>query len=359
MRLDAAVGFDRDEVTLDGITYDEMRPGCVLGEAPASRTWTPTGPRPSLCFPTFPRFCGQTFPEAKDKELALLVRRGVQRLDGRRVVRRVRRPAHPAASSSRCGTPSSRPPRCAATPRAACARCASPRSRRTSACRRSTPDHWDPFFAACDETGTVICMHIGSSSKMPSTSPDAPAAVGSTLTFANACLLARRLAVVAACFDRFPNLKIAYSEGQIGWIPYILDRADVVWEENRGWGGVADKVPEPPSELLPRARLRLLLRRRRTGCATSTQIGVDNVDLRDRLPALRLDLAQHPRRSAEEQMGDLDRRRRREDRARQRHQVAAPGQALSGWPRSPAQSRTGSRSFDSGSSRAHRELRRA
>jgi len=26
----------------------------------------------SLCFPTFPRFCGQTFLEAKDRELALL-----------------------------------------------------------------------------------------------------------------------------------------------------------------------------------------------------------------------------------------------------------------------------------------------
>jgi len=25
----------------------------------------------SLCFPTFPRFCGQTFAEAHDKEVAL------------------------------------------------------------------------------------------------------------------------------------------------------------------------------------------------------------------------------------------------------------------------------------------------
>ena len=33
------------------------------------------------------------------------------------------------------------------------------------------PDgYWDPFFDACAETETVVCMHIGSSSKMPSTS---------------------------------------------------------------------------------------------------------------------------------------------------------------------------------------------
>ena len=29
---------------------------------------------------------------------------------------------------------------------------------------------WDPFIAACQDTKTVICMHIGSSSRMPATS---------------------------------------------------------------------------------------------------------------------------------------------------------------------------------------------
>ena len=101
--------------------------------------------------------------------------------------------------------------------------------------------YWDPFFAACEETGTVINMHIGSSSKMPSTSEDAPAAVGSTLTFANSCYSLVDW-LMCGVFTRFPKLKIAFSEGSIGWIPYVLHRADVVWEENRGWGGVADTV---------------------------------------------------------------------------------------------------------------------
>ncbi|GAA3058250.1 hypothetical protein GCM10020000_46230 [Streptomyces olivoverticillatus] len=46
---------------------------------------------------------------------------------------------------------------------------------------------------------------------------------------------------------RFPRLKLAYSEGQMGWIPYLLERADDVWREHRAWGGVRDLVPEPPS----------------------------------------------------------------------------------------------------------------
>ena len=59
------------------------------------------------------------------------------------------------------------------------------------------PDnYWDPFFEACAETGTVVNMHIGSSSKMPSTSADAPPAVGSTLTHTNATLLVGGLLVL-------------------------------------------------------------------------------------------------------------------------------------------------------------------
>src|SRR4029077_20724840 len=106
-------------------------------------------------------------------------------------------------------------------------------------------------FAACAETDTVINMHIGSSSKMPSTSADAPPAGCSTDTFPNAC---HSLVdwLMSGVFTRFPDLVIAYSEGQIGWIPYVLERADVVWEENRAWGGVADKVMEPPSQLFRR-----------------------------------------------------------------------------------------------------------
>jgi predicted TIM-barrel fold metal-dependent hydrolase len=106
---------------------------------------------------------------------------------------------------------------------------------------------WDPFFAACQETDTVVCMHIGSSSRMPATSPDAPNAVAATLSFNNA-MASMTDFLFSGVLVRFPSLRLAYSEGQIGWIPYVLERADKVWEENRGWGGVADKVKKPPSE---------------------------------------------------------------------------------------------------------------
>src|SRR5699024_8623595 len=97
--------------------------------------------------------------------------------------------------------------------------------------------YWDPFFQACQDANFAIHMHIGSSSKMPSTSADAPAMVGSTLTFINSALSMIDW-IMSGVFVRFPGLEVSYAEGQIGWIPYVMDRADKVWEENRGWGGV-------------------------------------------------------------------------------------------------------------------------
>ncbi len=247
-RLDTAVGFAREEVILKGITYDDMRQGSYLLPERLEDMDT-NGIEASLCFPTFPRFCGQTFTEAADKELALLcvqayndwmVEDWCGRSGGRLIpltlvplwdpaeaAREVRRNAargvHAVCFSeipSNLGLPSI----------------------------HDADGYWLPFFDACNETQTTINMHIGSGSKMPSTSPDAPAAVGSTLTFANCCFSMVDW-LMSGLFAKFPDLTIAYSEGQIGWIPYILERADTVWQENRGWGGIADKVLEPPSEL--------------------------------------------------------------------------------------------------------------
>jgi len=35
-------------------------------------------------------------------------------------------------------------------------------------------EHWDPFWQACSEENTVVCLHIGSSSQVVITSIDAP-----------------------------------------------------------------------------------------------------------------------------------------------------------------------------------------
>jgi predicted TIM-barrel fold metal-dependent hydrolase len=251
-RVMAAAGYPRDEVTVTPITMDDMRPGCHSQKErleDMDANWTEA----SLCFPTFPRFCGQTFLERSDRELADLCVKAyndwmfdewcggsdgrliplpiIQLWDAELAAAEVRRNAarggHAVAFTEIppfLGLPSV----------------------------HDADGYWDPFFQACSETETVVCMHIGSSSKMPSTSGDAPPAVGSTLTYMNAAMSLTDF-LMSGILERFPQLEIAYSEGQIGWIPYVLDRADKVWLENRAWGGVADKVMRPPSESYFRA----------------------------------------------------------------------------------------------------------
>ncbi|CAI7974632.1 MULTISPECIES: amidohydrolase family protein [unclassified Parafrankia] len=95
-------------------------------------------------------------------------------------------------------------------------------------------DHWDPFWAACEDTETVVCVHIGSGTVGIVTSPDAPMSVeiscNANKTFPTAADL-----VWSPIFQKFRNLKIALSEGGIGWIPYFLEKVDYVYKRHRAW----------------------------------------------------------------------------------------------------------------------------
>ncbi len=236
--------FDRTVMEMTPVTYDEMRPGCYDRDARVEDmavNWVDG----SLPFPTFPRFCGQTFMEADDHELGLACVRAYNDwmieewcepsgginiplgliplwdadLAAAEVERNAARGMHAICFSEippRLGLPSIH------------------------------TEYWDPLFAACNDNDVTLCMHIGSSSTSPAASPDAPEAVGGTLAFNNAMAsLADWL--FSGKLISFPNLKIAYSEGQIGWIPYALERADTVWEQHNAWMHTKERIPELPS----------------------------------------------------------------------------------------------------------------
>jgi predicted TIM-barrel fold metal-dependent hydrolase len=268
----AAVGFDRDEMTMSPMTYDEMRPGCYDPKARVDDmelNWVEA----SLSFPSFPRFCGQTFLEAKDREVAEACVYAyndwmIDEWCGDSGGRLIPLPIIPLWDAELA----------AAEVRRNAARGA------RAVCFSEIPavlglpsihtGEWDPFFAACAETRTVVCMHIGSSSKMPATSADAPVAVAATLSFGNAMSSLTDF-LFSGVLVRFPDLRLAYSEGQIGWIPYILERADDVWLEHRAWGGVRDIVPEPPSTYYYRQVFGCFFRDRH-GIESLQSVGVDN-----------------------------------------------------------------------------------
>jgi len=268
----AAVGFDRDEMTMSPMTYDEMRPGCYDPKARVDDmelNWVEA----SLSFPSFPRFCGQTFLEAKDRELAEACVYAyndwmVDEWCGDSGGRLIPLPIIPLWDAELAAAEVRRN-----AARGAHAVCFSEIPAVLGLPSIHTGD-WDPFFAACAETRTVVCMHIGSSSKMPATSADAPVAVAATLSFGNAMSSLTDF-LFSGVLVRFPDLKLAYSEGQIGWIPYILERADDVWLEHRAWGGVRDIVPEPPSTYYYRQVFGCFFRDRH-GIESLQTVGIDN-----------------------------------------------------------------------------------
>ena len=86
-------------------------------------------------------------------------------------------------------------------------------------------DHWGPVFEALCDNDVVMCCHIGQGFRAINSPPDAP--------IDNLIILASQVSALAAqdllwgpAMRSFPALRIAFSEGGIGWIPFYLDRCD-------------------------------------------------------------------------------------------------------------------------------------
>jgi predicted TIM-barrel fold metal-dependent hydrolase len=192
-----------------------------------------------MMFPSFPRYCGQVFHEAKDKDLALLGVRAwndfvleefAQAYPGRfipMVIVPLWDPAAAAAEVERTAGLGARSIAFSENPT-----------------KLGLPSihtgHWDPLLRACDETGLVVSMHVGSSSNLIRTSEDMP-----TLAFMAYSAAANQAGTLldwlfSGKFEQFGRLKIALSEGSIGWIPYFLERAEQVIDKQRFWASRFD-----------------------------------------------------------------------------------------------------------------------
>jgi predicted TIM-barrel fold metal-dependent hydrolase len=236
--LNALAGKSREEFSPEPITYDDMRPGCY---EPAARVadMDQGSVLASMLFPSFPRYCGQVFHEAKDKDVAMacvqawndfILEELAGDFPGRFIPMMIIPLWDPAAAAAEIERTAARGARSIAFSE--------------NPTKLGLPsihtEHWDPVFRACDETGFVVSMHVGSSSNLIRTSPDMP-----TLAFMAYSAAANQAGTLldwlfSGNFVRFPNLRIALSEGSIGWIPYFLERAEQVVDKQRFWASRFD-----------------------------------------------------------------------------------------------------------------------
>jgi predicted TIM-barrel fold metal-dependent hydrolase len=243
--VNAVAGRPKSEYGFEPVCVEEIRPGCFDIDARV-KDMDANGVLGSMCFPSFVRFCGQLFLDHGDRDQSAAMVRAYNdwhvedwagthpgrfiplalpiiwdpELSAAEVHRMARKGCHAVTFSSNphaLGLPSLH------------------------------TDHWDPLWAACEEEGTVVCMHLGSSSTVPITSPDAPIEVIYSLSPIGLMEAASDI-LWSRMFNRFAGLKVALSEGGIGWVPYFLERVDYIYSHTQHWTGM-DLRGRLPSEI--------------------------------------------------------------------------------------------------------------
>ena len=319
--LNAVAGRPKDEWNMEPARFDEMRAAATTSTR-ASPTWISTACTRALCFPSL---------------IAGLRRHRLLREQGPGARPRVRC-GRGTTGTSRSG-PAPYPDRiiplqlawlgdpevAAADIRANAARGFKAVSFPENPVDLQLPsihtDHWDPVLRACEETETVLCLHNGSSSWTAARSPGAPLELYTSLFPVNALVTAADW-LWARIPTRFPNIKIAFSEGGISWVPMLIDRIDYVLDHSavgtRRLGRsrrLADRRAAP--------QLLVLHDRHRLDDRAARPHRHRPHLHRERLSARRLDLARHPGARARRRSRDCPPTRSASSRGRTRRSSSA------------------------------------
>jgi predicted TIM-barrel fold metal-dependent hydrolase len=236
--MNAVAGRRPESVRLEPFRYDQMRRGCWdidarIHDMDINGVWA------SLNFPSMiTGFCGRVFSACSDPELGLAVTQAwndwlfdewYSPYPQRIIPMGITWLADPALGAREIHRNADRGFTAVTLPE---------RPHRIGLPSLFT-GYWDPVIEACADTGTVICLHVGSSGMADF--PDGCPAVelGATL-FGQLSLTACAEWLWSGYAARYPDLKVAMSEGGIGWVAMLLDRLDNILDRSgygKGWSG--------------------------------------------------------------------------------------------------------------------------
>jgi len=95
-------------------------------------------------------------------------------------------------------------------------------------------DYWQPFWKAVNDFDMTICLHIGTGNPQPYASLETPIEAWiATMPMSIAVGAADWLQLRA--LHEYPDMRIALSEGSIGWVPYFLERCDFSNSRHKVW----------------------------------------------------------------------------------------------------------------------------
>jgi len=227
----ATVGWPREEWGFNPGTFSELRPGC-FDVHDRVRDMNANGVLTSMCFPTMAGFNARTFTEAGDKDLSLVMLQAYNdwhvdewcaAYPGRFIplgivpmwdVDLAVKEVHRIAKKGFRAVSFLEAPHAQGYP-------------------SFLSGHWDPMLEAMVDENMVLCLHIGGALGLINLAPEAPIDHQIVLPTQVTMLVAQDL-LFGPTLRKYPGLKVALSEGGIGWIPFYLDRIDRHFR-NQAW----------------------------------------------------------------------------------------------------------------------------
>lgn len=265
--LNAVVGRPPEEYGMEPTSFEQLREGCYDAKARVA-DMNVNGVAASLNFASYPMIDGGLFTQAPDKAQALTHLRGYNDWH----------------VDEWCGSDPGRFIPCGLLPvwdmdatvaelkRLADKGCHAVSLNENPTVRGLPSIHnpyWEPMYATAAEVGTTICLHIGGGNASPHASMETPIEAWIT-TMPLAVSVGAADWLNLAALGRYPSLRIALSESGIGWIPYLMERADFSHGQHKAWTNSESIFKgKKPSEVF---------RQHFTSCFIDDAFGLQNID---------------------------------------------------------------------------------
>jgi predicted TIM-barrel fold metal-dependent hydrolase len=131
---------------------------------------------------------------------------------------------------------------------------------------------YDQFWAAAQDLGLPVSLHVVTEPK-----PLALKTMADHVLYTHSIQRSLASMVFGGLFARFPKLRVISAENDAGWVPYMLERMDYVFDRRRNSLDFAIRGGDTlPSEYF-RRHVALTFMRDATAVANRAAIGLDNL----------------------------------------------------------------------------------
>ena len=140
--------------------------------------------------------------------------------------------------------------------------------------------HWEPVWQAISDVDLPMHFHTFPSvpGNIPAFDPEhRPARLFTMVSTFQVNLFPILAGIISSgALERYPNLRVAFGESGIGWLPYAMDRMDFEWDDQFKFGAMGQRLKTKPSEYLLR-QCRFSFQYEQIGAKLVDLIGVETL----------------------------------------------------------------------------------